>query len=318
VANKLDMFCKDKNVDLMEYDILTEVNPLERRRKIQAFNTFWTSFTAYLQEAGLVAQTRNSYRQIVKAILNYAKAQYGIMVMMPSIEKTVKYKDRKRILDEAVVTHLFSLPSSHHWAVNVVKLALYSCWRIGDLVSIETDDLTEGEFLGERVYFITKVTKKTKKIMKTPVPVTLIRDMMRRYNVAPGDKLIKFPNKRKITERDVIEQVRSLFNSNQFLREQKVQTVNTQGDVINVPFWTVNRPMHLLRSAGASYLISNGLTPEAVAKWFTGHESALVLANHYVTSENFMGAKELFRDRFAVTHIKNADKAMAILCDKEE
>ena len=309
--------------NIFDYDILAVKNPMERAAKISQFKSFWNKFRESLEkDYSLSPQTRNQYRTVMASILNHAENNFGVMIKMPEKEKAPKYKDRKRELPESVVTYLFGLSPAHHWAVNVAKLALYTCWRVGDLVEIEADDLTLGDFLGERVYFITRQTQKTGKIMKTPVPVSLINDMMRRNNVAPGNKLVKYPKNtmhglpKKIKPREVAEQMRSLFNSTQFLRDQKVEVVNTAGQMVTKPLWQIERPMHLLRSAGASYLIARGLTPSAVAKWFTGHEAAQVLTDHYITTEDFTGSKELFRDRFAVTHIKNADKAMAIF-DKD-
>ena len=311
--------------NIFDYDIFGITDPMVRNERIKAFTAFWNAFIASLQnEYKLTVTTRNQYRQILHAIVKYAESQYGTVIKIPSAEKQVKYKDRKRELPQEVVNYLFNLSPSHHWAVNLAKLALYTCWRVGDLLKIEADDITEGEFLGEKCYYITRTTGKTKKPMKTPVPIALIKNMMRRNAVSPGDKLVKFAENtmhglpRKLTDKMITEQIRSLFNSTQYLRDQKIQAINAEGKIITLPLWKIQRPMHLLRSAGASYLIANGLTPEAVAKWFTGHENSQVLSNHYVTTENFMGAKELFRDRFAATHIKNADKAMKIFDNEGE
>lgn len=322
VRHKLELYQKatGANLNVLDYDILAVKDPLERREKIKGFTALWNNFTGFLKdEYGLSVQTRNTYRLIFHAVVKYSENQFGIAMKMPPVEKAVKYSDRKRELSEAVVNHLFGLYPGHHWAVNVVKLALYTCWRVSDLVQIKADDIVKGEFLGEPCYFVARVTKKTGKPMKTPVPIKLINSILRTNNVQPGDYLIKFPNgNKRITERILTEQVRSLLNSNQFLREQKIVVLNVDGQAIEQPLWTVHRPLHLLRAAGASYLIAHGMTPDAVAKWFTGHESSQVLKDHYITSDDFTGAKQLFRDRFASTFLKQGDYVQGIFDQYEE
>ncbi|NBW19350.1 MAG: site-specific integrase [Caulobacteraceae bacterium] len=310
VLRKLEKYAQVSGVSLnvLEYDILNVQDPMMRREKIKAFNAMWNGFTLYLKtEHKLVVQTRNTYRQIFHAIVKYSEKQFGVRIVMDSREKAMKYSDRKLELKDDVVRHLMTLNPGLHWTVNICKLALYSCWRVSDLIQIRVDDLVLGEFLGQKCYYISRVTQKTGKPMKTPVPVGLIRDIMRRNGCMPGDLLLRHPSGRVLTAVGVVDGVRTLFNLNQFLRGQTVTVFNVDGETIQQPLSMVNRPMHLLRAAGASYLIQRGMTPDSVAKWFTGHESSQVLKDHYITGDNFTGAKELFKERFAVANIRQSD-----------
>lgn len=311
------------SMNLFDYDILA-VQQHERRSRIVAFAQFWNGFMDYCrEEKSLSVTTRRTYRQIFHAVLSYAENQYGVKVQMPKGESCIKWGDRKKELPMNVVEHLFSLKPSHHWAVNIVKLALYSCWRVSDLLALTADDIIEGDFMGQKCYYMCRLTKKTKKPMRTPVPIGLIRSIMRTNNVGPGEHLVKYPTLtrrntyKKIDEKELTQQVRSLLNSNQFLRDTKITAVNVEGEFITKALYMVDKPMHLLRSAGISYLVQNGLTPQAIAQWFSGHESIKVLEDHYVTTSDFTGAKQLFRDRFVSTHLKQGD-ALQKYFDEED
>ena len=320
VQVKLQMYAKysgEEQADLTQWDILGVPAEL-RRERIKGFQDYVRGFLSWIKEFHNIASaTRRNYFVIIRTMVNHAKNGYGIMLQMPKEPRAPKH-DAKLVLSDLVVRHILTMNPGKHWGVLIAKLALYTCWRINDLLAIETDDIQYGTFMGQPCMYITRMTKKTKKIMKTPVPVSLIREIMRRYHVSPGEKLLKHPAGLVLTDNRCVELVRAMLNSDQFLRSQTVTGLNVDGNVVQTPLHRVHRPMHLFRSAGASYLIQRGMTPESVARWFTGHENKKVLNDYYVTTDNFTGAKELFQERFILPHLKDADKLQNIFDNYDE
>lgn len=321
VQNKLRLYAAYKSSeqpDLMQWDILG-VATEHRRERIKAFQDYVKEFLNWCRDFHkLSPTTRKTYFRIIRIAINHGRRDYGIELSLPKEPRLPLEKDRKIALSDTVVRHILSMNPNRHWGVMIAKLALYTCWRISDLLSITADDITEGTFMGQPCMYITRMTKKTKKVMKTPVPRSLIREIMRRYNVSPGDKLLKHPTGLVLTENRCVDIVRAMLNSDQFLRAQTITTVNVYGNVINLPLHQVHRPMHLFRSAGASYLIKRGMTPESVARWFTGHENKRILNDYYVTTDDFTGAKELFQERFILPHLSDADKLQEIWDNYDE
>ena len=319
VKHKLELYSKlkGKTYDVKEWDIMN-VPTEQRRERIKAFQNFVKEFLEWCRDFHhLGPTTRKTYFRIIRLAVGHARRDYGIELSLPK-EPRLAIQDRKIALPDNVVRHILGMNPGKAWGVLIAKLALYTCWRVSDLLSITADDITEGTFMGQPCMYITRMTKKTKKIMKTPVPRGLIREIMRRYDVSPGEKLLKHPTGLVLTENRCVDIIRAMLNSDQFLRAQTVEAMNVYGNVIQMPLWKVHRPMHLFRSAGASYLIRRGMTPESVARWFTGHQNKTILNDYYVTTDDFTGAKELFQERFILPHLSDGDKLQEIFDNYEE
>lgn len=321
VQHKLRMYDLHKGyvISLAEWDIMGV--PVEQRRaRIKEFQVYIKDFLAWCKNFHrLGAHTRRMYGRVLSMMCNYARRDFGIELTMPKLEKlSFNDKNAKIALPDNVVRHIFTMNPGKHHGVLIAKLALYTCWRIGDLLEITTDDLKDGVFMGQPCTWIMRITKKTKKVMQTPVPRKLIREIMRRYHVSPGEKLLKHPTGLVLTENRCVEIIRAMLNSDQFLRRTTVQGINIDGQTIEIPLWQVHRPMHLFRSAGASYLVQRGMTPESVARWFTGHENKKILQDYYITTDDFTGAKELFKERFILPHLSDGDKLQEIFDGYEE
>lgn len=320
VQHKLVMYHKFKKTDfpdLTQWDILA-VPAAQRRERIKAFQGYIKDFMSWNRDFHCLGSvTRKTYVRILGTMCMHAKRNWGVELNLPK-EERLPTIDKKIALSDQVVRHILTMNPGKHHGVLIAKLALYTCWRIGDLLSITADDLTEGHFMGQPCMYITRVTKKTKKVMKTPVPRNLIREIMRKYHVSPGDKLLKHPTGLVLTDNRCVEIIRAMLNSDQFLRSQTVTAINIYGNAIEIPLYKVHRPMHLFRSAGASYLIRRGMTPESVARWFTGHENKKILNDYYVTTDDFTGAKELFQERFILPNLSEGDKLQEIFDSYEE
>ena len=319
VQHKLNMFDKNtgRDINLADFDIMGI--PVEQRReRIKAFQDYVKAFMTWLKDFHkLGTVTRRLYIRTIRMIVNYARRDFGIELTMPK-EKREAAQFAKLKIPDNVVRHILTMNPGRHHGVLIAKLALYTCWRISDLLEICTSDLKDGEFMGQPCTWVMRMTKKTKKVMQTPVPRKLVREIMRRYHVSPGEKLLKHPTGLVLTEARCVELVRAMLNSDQFLRRTTIQGTNIEGETIEIPLWKVHRPMHLFRSAGASYLVQRGMTPESVARWFTGHENRRVLQDYYITSDDFTGAKELFKERFILPHISDGDKLQEIFDNYDE
>lgn len=287
---------KDFTINLEEYDLLS-VKGTERRNIIQAFNSHMNDFQLFLATTGASsAQTRNSYLAILKTVFNHVFNNYGYQLPNFKKEKTIDYSERKTELPKGVVTRILQMPMSAHWIVPIAKLALYSCWRTSDLCQLTGDDVKLGEFMGQPCYYLIKVTKKTGVPMRTPVPTGIIKYLLRQ-NPIPGGKLLYHP-KFKVDERKLVEVMRKLFAKDQYLQRQNYVSFDVSGKPVTKLLSQIHRPMHALRGAGASMLIEKGMTPQAVAKWFTGHKSLETLQKHYVTSDNMTMAQDILKERF--------------------
>ena len=319
VQHKLDMYDKHRGlvINLSDWDIMGV--PVEQRRdRIKAFQGYVKDFLSWCKDFHcLGSHTRRMYFRTIRMAVNYARRDFGIELTMPK-EKRANDKVPKIKLPDAVVRHIFTMNPNKHHGVLIAKLALYSCWRVGDLLSLTTDDLKDGEFMGQPCTYLIRMTRKTKKVMQTPVPRKLIREIMRRYHVSPGEKLLKHPTGLVLTEARCVEIIRAMLNSDQFLRRTTVTGINIDGQSVETPLWQVSRPMHLFRSAGASYLIKRGMTPESVARWFTGHENKRILNDYYITSDDFTGAKELFKERFILPQLADGDRLQEIFDEYDE
>jgi len=319
VQHKLVMYDRHKGLDinLADWDIMGI--PVEQRReRIKAFQSYIKDFMDWCKNFHcLGSHTRRTYMKIIRTGVNYARRDFGIELSMPK-EQRRQDKIPKIKLPDAVVRHIFTMSPGKHHGVLIAKLALYSCWRVSDLLEITTDDLKDGEFMGQPCTYLIRMTKKTKKVMQTPVPRKLIREIMRRYHVSPGEKLLKHPTGLVLTESRCVEIIRAMLNSDQYLRRTTVTGINIDGQSVETPLWQVARPMHLFRSAGASYLVKRGMTPESVARWFTGHENKRILNDYYITSDDFTGAKELFKERFIAPHLSDGDKIQEIFDEYDE
>lgn len=319
VQHKLRMYDLHKGLDinLSNWDILG-VPVEERRERIKAFQSYIKDFLLWCKEFHCIgSHTQRMYSKVVRMAVNYAKRDFGIELSMPKEHRRQDKIPRIKLPDN-VVRHIFTMNPSRHHGVLIAKLALYSCWRVSDLLALTTEDLKDGQFMGQPCTYLIRMTQKTKKVMQTPVPRKLVREIMRRYHVSPGEKLLKHPTGLVLTENRCVDIIRGMLNSDQFLRRTTITGINIDGQSVETPLHQVARPMHLFRSAGASYLIQRGMTPESVARWFTGHENKSILQEYYITSDNFTGAKELFKERFIAPHLSDGDKIQAIFDEYDE
>lgn len=298
-----------KVFDFEKYDLMA-VKGVERREKIKEFKALWGEFMEFSKTVGAnTTQTRNGYVNQMKTIIGWVSKDYGYIIPKPEPEKQVSYSERKVGLPTNVVNRIINLPMSMHWAVPVLKLALYSCWRVSDLVELNQQDVKLGEWMGQQCYFLIKLSKKTGKPMQTPVPTGIVKYLLRK-NAMPDEKLIQHPEGRALDERLLVQAVREVFYKDHYLRVQMILQYNTEGKAVEIPFPQINRPMHAMRAAGASLLIEKGLTPDTVAKWFTGHRTLNTLRDHYVTSDDITNASDLLKNRFV---LEQSDKFLQSL-----
>jgi integrase len=279
-----------EDFDLFDYDFTVNRSPQERLDKGQWLEDFFLGFRDFLDTIeGLQHSTINQHRTNLVVFLNWRNfKRVKLQIPVPDFFKTkIRPKDRVVALSVEQVEKILQLPNTSSASINT-KLALITCWRVNDLVSLRVGDVELSK--DGRTYWITRITEKTKKRMSTPVPFALMTRIFKYFGHDPSDPnleskyLLKFdtpcvsgdPRSRRFVH-DVRKALATAFGA-----DATIKTVSFKGEPSYISIPRYSRAAHLLRRSGATYYAAMGMSLETIAALYTGHDDIKTLREFYV------------------------------------
>jgi len=291
--HKMEAFMQTEGIpdfDILEYDFTVQRSATERMTRGKHIKDFFLKFRDYLDTVEVLQNsTINQHRNNLLTFLSWEKFQMiGLSIPVPDFFKTkVRPKDRVVSLTPDQVEQILRLPNTASANINL-KLAIISCWRASDLAALKVGDV-EMDKNGQQ-YWITRMQKKTKRIVSTPIPFRLMSKIFSYYGHDPSDPclndkhLINFDTKCAAGDprtRRLAHDIRKGF-ATAFGAGAVIKTISFNGETVQINLAEFLRPTHLARRSGATYYASMGMPLETIAALFTGHDDIKTLREFYI------------------------------------
>jgi len=292
-GNHLTDYMASANIpdfDLLECNVGIQLSMEELERRADFIEDFIGGFGHYLDFKGMMKSTKHLHWQNIATFLNQPRfKRINLIINVPTFGKMkVQPKDRISHLSLDQVAQILRYPANGSQHILSAKLCILTCWRASDICNIRLRDLEIGRWQNTRVYMINGINQKTGAGVQTPVPFKLISAIMKANGYdgsTPDDKyLVQFSGR---SAPGMIRQVRltndirkALYDV--FSKNGLIKAIDWDGNQTVVPIHEYSRPVHLLRRSGATYYAANGLPPEQIALFFTGHRDVKTLMDFYL------------------------------------